>query len=500
MKAVWWIKRDFRITDNICLSNALEKCGEVVPFFCWENSITEAGDFSGFHLQAQFQALNGLSDSISKRGGYMRIVSGAIIDQFERLFRIYPFNHLFSHQETGNLISYKRDIEVREWCQQHGVIWEESVQSTVLRGGDANRRRNKAIHSNFRQTAPLPPPNRVICPSNKDLIEQKFDLKELRNHFSGFLLSTYLQEVSEKSAWSTLNSFLNSRGVGYSGGISSPNTAFKNGSRLSVHLAWGTISLRSIFAEIGKKRSDLKNEESCSSWKRSLRAFESRLHWRDHFIQRLESFPNMETHTLNPAFENLEYENDEGLLDIWIAGQTGFPMVDACMRCLAQTGFMNFRMRAMIVSFACFGLHLSWRLIHEPLARLFLDYEPGIHLSQLQMQAGVIGFNTLRVYSPAKQFLDHDPDALFVKRWVPELADRTSAEIANLSGNEIPQYTSEVISLKDRAKEMKSRIFTIRKSQEGWKETKRILLKHGSKRIVRKPKSNMDTKQMRFKL
>ena len=128
-------------------------------------------------------------------------------------------------------------------------------------------------------------------------------------------------------------------------------------------------------------------------------------------------------------------------------------------------------------------------LIHEPLARLFLDYEPGIHLSQLQMQAGVIGFNTLRVYSPAKQFLDHDPDALFVKRWVPELTDRTSAEIANLSGNEIPQYTSEVISLKDRAKEMKSRIFTIRKSQEGWKETKRILLKHGSKRIVRKPKA-----------
>ena len=98
----------------------------------------------------------------------------------------------------------------------------------------------------------------------------------------------------------------------------------------------------------------------------------------------------METHTLNPAFESLEYENREEFLDAWVAGQTGFPMVDACMRCLGETGFMNFWMRAMIVSFACFGLHLSWRFIHEPLARLFLDYEPGIHLSQLQMQAGVI--------------------------------------------------------------------------------------------------------------
>jgi deoxyribodipyrimidine photo-lyase len=154
----------------------------------------------------------------------------------------------------------------------------------------------------------------------------------------------------------------------------------------------------------------------------------------------------------------------------------------------------------MIVSFACFGLHLSWRFIHEPLARLFLDYEPGIHLSQLQMQAGVIGFNTLRVYSPTKQFIDHDADAKFVKRWVPELADRTPVEIANLSESKIPNYETEVVSLKDKAKEMKERVFSIRKSQEGWKATQRILRKHGSKKIIRKPKKKKDSGQMQFPL
>jgi deoxyribodipyrimidine photo-lyase len=503
MKAVWWIKRDFRVTDNACLINALGECGEVVPFFCWERGIIKAGDFSDFHLQAQFQALDGLTESISKRGGYTRIVFGEIIEQFEKLFRIYPFTHLYSHQETGNLISYKRDIEVGKWCEQHGVTWEESAQNSVLRGGDANRRRSMATHSNFRETPPLPSPDRIDCPTKKDLIEQKIGLRELTillPGFSGFSLSPHLQAVNEKSAWSTLYSFLNSRGIGYSGGISSPNTAFENGSRLSVHLAWGTLSLRSIFAEIEPKRSELKKEERSSSWKRSLRAFESRLHWRDHFIQRLESFPNMETHTLNPAFESLEYENSEEFLDAWVAGKTGFPMVDACMRCLGETGFMNFRMRAMIVSFACFGLHLSWRFIHEPLARLFLDYEPGIHLSQLQMQAGVIGFNTLRVYSPTKQFIDHDADAKFVKRWVPELADRTPVEIANLSESKIPNYETEVVSLKDKAKEMKERVFSIRKSQEGWKATQRILRKHGSKKIIRKPKKKKDSGQMQFPL
>jgi deoxyribodipyrimidine photo-lyase len=208
----------------------------------------------------------------------------------------------------------------------------------------------------------------------------------------------------------------------------------------------------------------------------------------------------METHTLNPAFESLEYENREEFLDAWVAGQTGFPMVDACMRCLGETGFMNFRMRAMIVSFACFGLHLSWRFIHEPLARLFLDYEPGIHLSQLQMQAGVIGFNTLRVYSPVKQFLDHDSDAKFVKRWLPELNGRTPAEIANSSEIKFPEYRTELIPLKDRAKEMKARVFSIRKSQEGWKATQRTLSKHGSKRTIRKPKNKKDSGQMQFPL
>jgi len=463
----------------------------------------KAGDFSDFHLQAQVQALEGLTDSIAKRGGYTRIVFGEMIEQLEKLFCIYPLTHLYSHQETGNLISYMRDVEVRKWCEQHGVIWEESVQNTVLRGGDANRRRSVATHSNFRETCPLPSPDRIDCPSDKNRIEQKIGLRELRQHlpnFSGFSPSPHLQAVNEKSAWSTLHSFLNSRGIGYSGGISSPNTAFENGSRLSVHLAWGTLSLRSIFAAIGSKRSDLKNMDRSSSWKRSLRAFESRLHWRDHFIQRLESFPNMETHTLNPAFESLEYENREEFLDAWVAGQTGFPMVDACMRCLGETGFMNFRMRAMIVSFACFGLHLSWRFIHEPLARLFLDYEPGIHLSQLQMQAGVIGFNTIRVYSPVKQFLDHDPDAKFVKRWLPELNGRTPAEIANSSEIKFPEYRTELIPLKDRAKEMKARVFSIRKSQEGWKATQRTLSKHGSKRTIRKPKNKKDSGQMQFPL
>jgi deoxyribodipyrimidine photo-lyase len=309
-------------------------------------------------------------------------------------------------------------------------------------------------------------------------------------------LSPGLQKINERNAWITLQTFLNDRGHGYSGGISSPNLAFTHGSRLSPHLAWGTISLRTVFSELQIRIQKLQENKERSGWLRSLRAFQSRLFWRDHFIQRLEAFPSMEERPLNPAYEELEYEDSEDMLASWVQGNTGFPMVDACMRCLNQTGFLNFRMRAMVVSFACYGLHLSWKKIHPPLARLFLDYEPGIHLAQIQMQAGVIGFNTIRVYSPAKQFIDQDPDAKFVKQWIPELESRTVVEIANFEKSFFEYYHRPCIDFQSRTRKMKDQIFTIRRSSAGKRATLEVLEKHGSRKVSSTPRKKDETGQL----
>ena len=190
----------------------------------------------------------------------------------------------------------------------------------------------------------------------------------------------------------------------------------------------------------------------------------------------------MENHPINKAYAALEYEDDADLLEAWRLGQTGVPMIDACMRCLKETGFLNFRMRAMVVSFACFGFKLSWKFIHEPLAKVFLDYEPGIHLSQLQMQAGVVGFKAIRVYNPYKQYLDHEPEVIFVKRWVPELRNLNSSELTLLEKNPSNKYLSLGTDFRENAAEMKRRVFAIRKSYEGKIETTRNLADHGSKR------------------
>ena len=118
----------------------------------------------------------------------------------------------------------------------------------------------------------------------------------------------------------------------------------------------------------------------------------------------------------------------------------------------------------------------------HPLAQIFLDYEPGIHLPQLQMQAGVIGFNAIRVYSPSKQFLDQDPDGHFVRKWIPELENRTTLEIANFEKCRLDGYYEPIVKLNERSKEMKSRIF-LKLEKFVWKKrTSEILQKHGSKR------------------
>ena len=485
MKGLWWIKRDFRTTDNQCLSIGSLDCEELLPLYCLENAKVSSGDFSSFHLLAQWQALRSLEQALSSRGSGLRFCHGSVIEQFEELIKSYRFDVLYSHQETGNLLSYETDLAVANWCSHHGIRWVECNASSVQRGGNAASKRKKRGTSDPRMTSPIGDPVLLKSPENKTLFKSVPSLDEfgkLGNIHDCHLLVDRVQKVDERSALSTLRSFLDHRGLGYSGGISSPNTACDFGSRLSVHLAWGTISLRTIFNELRIKRAALDQDPESKKWRRSLKAFESRLHWRDHFIQRLEAFPNMENHPINKAYAALEYEDDADLLEAWRLGQTGVPMIDACMRCLKETGFLNFRMRAMLVSFACFGFKLSWKFIHEPLAKVFLDYEPGIHLSQLQMQAGVVGFNAIRVYNPYKQFRDHDPEGFFVKKWVPELEDLSPTEISLLEENPSNKYFSPRTDFKGNAAEMKRRVFAIRKSNAGKIQTKRNLNDHGSKR------------------
>jgi len=485
--AIWWIKRDMRLADNEALNNAIQQHDRVIALFICEPSLYNAADTSPMHVFAWWQGLRALQQAFRALGGELYFAKGEAVDVFEHLYKNTPFAAIYSHEETGNGLTFERDKAVRRWSDTTGVAWLEHTQNGVVRGLADREARSNIIQQRLFQTAPIAAPTKInpwfikedamvdtSWPAYEDLGTEPVDDR---------IQFRLMQPISERFAQDELKNFLDERVDFYSRGISSPNSAFQTGSRLSVHLAWGTISLRTVFFESNERIAHWKSSQSPEArhWIKNVAAFQSRLHWHDHFIQRLESASYMEYRALNPAFEQMAYEDEPALLQAWIDGQTGIPLVDACMRCLLATGFLNFRMRAMLVTTACFGLRLSWQELQYPLAQVFYDYEPGIHFSQMQMQAGIVGINTMRVYNPHKQILDQDPNCVFIKKWIPELADFSSDEIIDYNNRRLGDYPEPVDDIAVNGADIKSQITRIKKSDEAVEPTATVLAKHGSR-------------------
>ncbi|MBM3407988.1 MAG: hypothetical protein FJY25_11750 [Betaproteobacteria bacterium] len=163
--------------------------------------------------------------------------------------------------------------------------------------------------------------------------------------------------------------------------------------------------------------------------------------------------------------------HEQSRLDAWRKGRTGFAFVDACMRYLAHTGWINFRMRAMLTSFASQHLWLHWKLTGEHLARQYTDYEPGIHWPQVQMQSGTTGINTIRIYNPEKQRQDQDPGGEFVARWVHEFGQAS--------------YPAPIVDHLAAARAARDQLWSLRKAPESTEAATKIFQKHGSRNPTR---------------
>lgn len=481
---VWWLKKDFRLADNPALTAALASGERVLPVFLFEPALLEAEETSAFHVAAWCEALTALRDRLAPHGGGVLVLHGDAIEALEQLREATGFEEMHSHEETGSSITYGRDRHVARWCASRGVAWHEHRQTGVFRGG-LDRDQRSARWNAFMDEGPLPePPDRDLARlqatagdlgMDGDLVPESF------GHALTAAQASHRQPVSEGAAQQTLADFLTDRAECYAGGISSPRLAFVCGSRLSVHLAWGTLTGRQAHRATLDRLAALADEREAAQWQKSLRSFKSRLHWRDHFIQRLETEPQMEFEPLNPAYAALPTPGDEHC-DAWLRGETGWPLVDACMRCARTTGFLNFRMRAMVTSVAVHSLRIGWRATLYPLANLWADYEPGIHIAQTQMQAGVVGINQLRVYSPTKQLADQDPEATFVREWVPELADLPAEAILRHPERPVSGYPAPLVDWRASSQEMRADYVAIKRSPEAKAAAERVYERHGSRR------------------
>ena len=407
-----WFKRDLRWHDHAALTQAARD-GPVRCVYVVEPQLWLQADCALQHFEFIRESLQVLDTHLRTLGGCIEIHTGELPEVLTRIWHEAPFSRLYSHEETGNGFTYARDLKVADWCKTTGVQWQEFAQFGVVR----RLKTRKLWPRAWEQHMASPQLSLSTLTFWFSPAQQALNLRaptHLRHD------PPRRQRGGRLLALATLHTFLNARSIGYRGGISSPLSAPDACSRLSAYLAFGCISMREVVQATRAKMESLPPQ--ANRHRAGLSAFISRLHWHCHFIQKLESEPEIEWRNMHPGYDGLrENEFNQQHFQALQNAETGWPMVDACVIMLNETGWLNFRMRAMLVSVAAYPLWLHWRPVGEWLATQFLDYEPGIHWSQLQMQSGTTGINTTRVYNAIKQAQDHDPQGHFVKRWLPRM-------------------------------------------------------------------------------
>ena len=482
---VVWFKRDLRVHDHGALSQAMAGSVPKVLLYILEPDLWAQPDMSGRQFAFLAESLLALGQALARRGQRLRLCQGSAAAVLGALHARRPMTALWSHQETWNAWTYARDRDVLAWAKGAGVPWHEPVHNGVVRRLEDRDTWLPTWYQHIRAPR-LPVPDFGAAAGDTagalpdGPLPFEIPLAALEN--PQLCLPDLpadpcpgRQPGGRGAALSLLKSFWTERGVAYTRHMSSPLSAFDACSRLSPHIAFGTISVREAFQAAENAPLSGRN------WQSTKRSFQSRLRWHCHFMQRLEDAPAMEHQDLHRAYTGLRGA-DAARLDAWAAGQTGYPLIDACMRALTATGWLNFRMRAMLMSFAAYHLLLDWRAPALHLARLFTDYEPGIHYSQVQMQSGTTGINAVRVYNPIKQSVDQDPDGVFIRRWIPELSGVPTALIHTpWLSDQRGAYPEPIVDEKTARRHALNNLFTVRRGPGHGAEAAKVVKAHGSR-------------------
>ncbi len=403
---IFWFRRDLRLNDNNGLFNALKSGKKVQPIFIFDKEILDKLPKDDARVSFIHQEIENINQQLENLESTIDVYYGKPIDIFKSLSKKDEIDIVFTNHDYEPY-SIKRDLEIKQFLKTKNIHFKTFKDQVVFE-------RNEIVKKDGT-------PYKVYTPYSKKWLEtfhlrgiDTFPSEEIQQHFlkkkSEHFLT--LQEIgftkspinvkSHKISTEIIDDYEETRNF----------PAKDSTSKLGTHLRFGTVSVRKIAKKAAKSNNI---------------TFLKELIWREFFMQILWHFPSTTKDSFKPKYDRIIWRNNENEFNAWCKGETGYPLVDAGMRELNQTGFMHNRVRMLTGSFLCKHLLIDWRWGEAYFAEKLHDYEQSSNIGNWQWVAGsgVDAAPYFRIFNPTTQIQKFDKSLEYISKWVPEFQELT---------------------------------------------------------------------------
>ncbi|PTM09235.1 MAG: deoxyribodipyrimidine photolyase [Bacteroidetes bacterium] len=404
---IFWFRRDLRLDDNVGLYHALQSEHPVLPIFIFDKEILES-------LQKDDARVTFIHETISKINSNLKeeinssIITyyGNPLDVFKKLVTTYSIDTVYTNHDYEPY-AIKRDKDVKQFLKTKNIEIKSYKDQVIFETNEITKDDGlpyKVYTPYSKKWIEALKHNPIKICDSKDLLKNLFktsNLPFLTLNDIGFIKSNQKIEPCDTSE-SLINQYEATRNFPNEDGTS----------KLGPHLRFGTVSVRKMVQK-GFKSNNI--------------TFLKELIWREFFMQILWHFPHTITKSFKPKYDNIQWRNNQEEFKAWCEGKTGYPLVDAGMRELNQSGFMHNRVRMLVGSFLCKHLLIDWRLGEAYFAEKLHDYEMASNIGNWQWVAGcgVDAAPYFRIFNPTTQIQKFDKDLKYIKKWVPDLQELT---------------------------------------------------------------------------